>query len=123
MTSSGTSRGGPEAPAQHTPAPRTPDPDGSAPHIPDPDASARSGPGPAGPAPWTAAWELLLPTASAPARARGRALQGALREAVRTGRLAPGTRLPSSRELAVDLGVSRGVVSEGFEHCGAVGYL
>ncbi|MEU1569567.1 PLP-dependent aminotransferase family protein, partial [Streptomyces mirabilis] len=44
------------------------------------------------------AWELLVPAASAPARARGRALQAALREAVRTGRLAPGTRLPSSRE-------------------------
>ncbi|MER6375004.1 hypothetical protein ABT255_43185, partial [Streptomyces mirabilis] len=33
------------------------------------------------------AWELLVPAASAPARARGRALQAALREAVRTGRL------------------------------------
>ncbi|MEU6303731.1 hypothetical protein ABZ879_13415, partial [Streptomyces chartreusis] len=29
------------------------------------------------------AWELLLPAASAPARARGRSLQAALREAVR----------------------------------------
>ena len=33
-------------------------------------------------------------------------LMDALREAVRTGRLAPGTRLPSSRSLAADLGVS-----------------
>src|SRR5262245_8706088 len=34
-------------------------------------------------------------------------LTDALREAVRTGRLAPGNRLPSSRSLAADLGVSR----------------
>ena len=35
------------------------------------------------------------------------ALEAALREAVQTGRLAPGTRLPSSRSLAVDLGIAR----------------
>ncbi|MFG3588613.1 PLP-dependent aminotransferase family protein [Streptomyces sp. NPDC047990] len=88
------------------------------PRGPSPDAG-----GTAGREPWTAAWELLLPTASAPARARGRALQAALREAVRTGRLTPGTRLPSSRELAVDLGVSRGLVTEAYEQLTAEGYL
>ncbi|MGW4278207.1 PLP-dependent aminotransferase family protein, partial [Streptomyces seoulensis] len=41
--------------------------------------------------PGSAAWELLLPAATAPARARGRSLRAALREAVRSGRLAPGT--------------------------------
>ncbi|MFF4836540.1 PLP-dependent aminotransferase family protein [Streptomyces sp. NPDC001315] len=71
----------------------------------------------------SAAWELLLPAASAPARARGRSLQAALREAVRSGRLAPGTRLPSSRDLAVDLGVSRGLVTEAYEQLTAEGYL
>ncbi|MEW2395546.1 PLP-dependent aminotransferase family protein [Streptomyces sp. NPDC046862] len=76
-----------------------------------------------GPDPWAAAWELLLPAASAPARARGRTLQAALREAVRTGRLVPGTRLPSSRELAADLGVSRGLVTEAYEQLTAEGYL
>ncbi|MFE1287209.1 PLP-dependent aminotransferase family protein [Streptomyces sp. NPDC058751] len=81
-------------------------------------------PDPAGPAPsWTAAWELLLPAASARPRARGRTLQAALREAVRSGRLAPGTRLPSSRELAGDLGVSRGLVTEAYEQLTAEGYL
>ncbi|MFV0137296.1 PLP-dependent aminotransferase family protein [Streptomyces sp. HMX87] len=70
-----------------------------------------------------AAWELLLPAASAPARARGRALQEALRESVRSGRLAPGTRLPSSRDLAADLGVSRGLVTEAYEQLTAEGYL
>ncbi|MFB7335297.1 PLP-dependent aminotransferase family protein [Streptomyces adustus] len=69
------------------------------------------------------AWELLLPAVSAPARARGRSLQAALREAVRCGRLAPGTRLPSSRELAADLGVSRGLVTDAYEQLTAEGYL
>ncbi|GAA3051099.1 PLP-dependent aminotransferase family protein [Streptomyces roseofulvus] len=69
------------------------------------------------------AWELLLPAAAAPARRRGRALQEALREAVRTGRLTAGTRLPSSRALAADLGVSRGLVTEAYEQLAAEGYL
>ncbi|MEU3850952.1 PLP-dependent aminotransferase family protein [Streptomyces sp. NPDC029554] len=71
----------------------------------------------------SAAWELLLPAAAAPARTRGRYLQAALREAVRSGRLAPGTRLPSSRDLAADLGVSRGLVTEAYEQLTAEGYL
>ncbi|MEU9518980.1 PLP-dependent aminotransferase family protein [Streptomyces sp. NPDC048224] len=79
--------------------------------------------GPPGSAAGSAAWELLLPAVSAPARARGRALQEALRDAVRTGRLAPGTRLPSSRDLAADLKVSRGLVTEAYEQLTAEGYL
>ncbi|MGX2998487.1 MocR-like pyridoxine biosynthesis transcription factor PdxR [Streptomyces sp. JNUCC 64] len=71
----------------------------------------------------TAVWESLRPAVAAPARARGRALQSALREAVRGGRLAPGTRLPSSRDLAADLGVSRGLVTEAYEQLAAEGYL
>ncbi|MGW1228931.1 MocR-like pyridoxine biosynthesis transcription factor PdxR [Streptomyces sp. NPDC001478] len=71
----------------------------------------------------SAAWELLLPAAAAPARGRGRALQSALREAVRSGRLVPGTRLPSSRALAADLGVSRGLVTEAYEQLTAESYL
>ncbi|MGW4230824.1 MocR-like pyridoxine biosynthesis transcription factor PdxR [Streptomyces sp. NPDC004980] len=71
----------------------------------------------------TAAWELLLPAVSAPARQRGRALQEALRQAVRSGRLAAGTRLPASRELAADLGVSRGLVTEAYEQLTAESYL
>ncbi|KUL49658.1 hypothetical protein ADL22_08150 [Streptomyces sp. NRRL F-4489] len=72
---------------------------------------------------WSSAWELLLPTASAPPRQRGRVLQGALRDAVRSGRLAAGTRLPSGRALAADLGVSRGLVTEAYEQLTAEGYL
>jgi GntR family transcriptional regulator/MocR family aminotransferase len=71
----------------------------------------------------TPAWELLLPAAAAPARARGRSLQAALRAAVRSGRLTAGTRLPSSRDLAADLGVSRGLVTEAYEQLTAEGYL
>lgn len=74
-------------------------------------------------APWATAWELLLPAAAAPARQRGRALQSALRDAVRSGRLMARTRLPSSRELAADLGVSRGLVTEAYEQLTAEGYL
>ncbi|MEU1332711.1 PLP-dependent aminotransferase family protein [Streptomyces sp. NPDC005865] len=72
---------------------------------------------------WNAAWELLLPAAAAPARTRGRSLRSALREAVRSGRLTAGTRLPASRELAADLGVSRGLITETYEQLTAEGYL
>ncbi|GAA2508455.1 PLP-dependent aminotransferase family protein [Streptomyces gobitricini] len=60
---------------------------------------------------------------AAPPRRRGRMLQSALRDAVRSGRLAAGTRLPSSRELAADLGVSRGLMTETYEQLTAEGYL
>jgi GntR family transcriptional regulator / MocR family aminotransferase len=50
-------------------------------------------------------------------------LERRLREHVRGGRLAPGTRLPSSRALARELGVSRGVVIEAYAQLTAEGYL
>lgn len=46
-----------------------------------------------------------------------------LREAIREGRLAAGVRLPATRELARDLGVSRGVVVEAYERLVAEGFL
>ncbi|HEY9242574.1 MAG TPA: GntR family transcriptional regulator, partial [Streptosporangiaceae bacterium] len=46
-------------------------------------------------------------------RVRAR-LEAALRDAARTGRLAPGTRLPSSRALATDLGLARNTVAEAY---------
>ncbi|MEU8385287.1 GntR family transcriptional regulator [Streptosporangium sp. NPDC048865] len=46
-----------------------------------------------------------------------------LREAIRRGRLAAGVRLPASRELARDLGLSRGVVVEAYEQLVAEGFL
>ena len=45
------------------------------------------------------------------------------RAAVRAGALAPGTALPSTRALARDLGVSRGVVVEAYDQLVAEGYL
>jgi GntR family transcriptional regulator/MocR family aminotransferase len=50
-------------------------------------------------------------------------LMDALREAVRTGRLAPGTRLPSSRSLAADLGVARNTVADSYAELIAEGWL
>src|SRR5690349_1983421 len=50
-------------------------------------------------------------------------LTDALREAVRTGRLVPGTRLPSSRSLAVDLGVARNTVADAYAELVAEGWL
>jgi GntR family transcriptional regulator/MocR family aminotransferase len=46
-----------------------------------------------------------------------------LREAVRGGRLRAGTALPSTRVLARQLGVSRGVVVEAYAQLAAEGYL
>ena len=50
-------------------------------------------------------------------------LERALRDAIRDGRLQPGSRLPSSRGLASELGVSRGVVTSTYEQLAAEGYL
>jgi GntR family transcriptional regulator/MocR family aminotransferase len=50
-------------------------------------------------------------------------LEHELREAVRAGRLAAGERLPSSRVLARELGVSRGLVLESYAQLQAEGYL
>ena len=50
-------------------------------------------------------------------------LESALRDAVRDGRLRPGTRLPSSRALAADLGVARNTVAEVYSQLVAEGWL
>ncbi|MEU3849887.1 PLP-dependent aminotransferase family protein [Streptomyces sp. NPDC029554] len=52
-----------------------------------------------------------------------RGLTDALREAVRSGRLAPGTRLPSSRSLAADLGIARNTVADAYADLVAEGWL
>jgi GntR family transcriptional regulator / MocR family aminotransferase len=46
-----------------------------------------------------------------------------LREAIRSGRLRAGERLPSSRELARELGTSRGLIQECYGQLQAEGYL
>jgi GntR family transcriptional regulator/MocR family aminotransferase len=67
--------------------------------------------------------ELLLRldrSHSEPLRAQ---LERELRDAIRAGRLAAGERLPSSRELARELGVSRGLVQECYRQLQAEGFL
>ena len=66
--------------------------------------------------------ELLLPDwdPTAPRRAQ---LEAGLRESIRSGRLRPGVRLPSSRALGAELGVSRRLVVEAYEQLAAEGYL
>jgi GntR family transcriptional regulator/MocR family aminotransferase len=50
-------------------------------------------------------------------------LEAQLRDGIRDGRLTAGARLPSSRALAAELGVSRGVVVEAYGQLVAEGYL
>jgi GntR family transcriptional regulator/MocR family aminotransferase len=50
-------------------------------------------------------------------------LEASLREAIRSGRLRAGERLPSSRGLARELGVSRGMVQDCYGQLLAEGYL
>ncbi|MEV7884860.1 MocR-like pyridoxine biosynthesis transcription factor PdxR [Streptomyces sp. NPDC002817] len=54
---------------------------------------------------------------------RRAALIDALREAVRSGRLTPGTRLPPYRSLAADLGVARNTVADAYAELVAEGWL
>ncbi|WP_345020201.1 PLP-dependent aminotransferase family protein [Streptomyces shaanxiensis] len=50
-------------------------------------------------------------------------LERALRDAVRDGRLAPGTQLPATRRLADELGISRNTVKAAYDQLVAEGYL
>ena len=70
----------------------------------------------------TTSRELLvsLRRGAAPLHAQ---IEAQLRDGVRSGRLAAGERLPSSRALAAELGVSRGVVVEAYGQLAAEGYL
>ena len=52
-----------------------------------------------------------------------RQLTNGLRDAIRTGRLVPETRLPSTRVLAADLGVSRRLVVDAYSQLAAEGFL
>lgn len=59
---------------------------------------------------------------SGPGSARA-VLIRALRDAVREGRLAPGTRLPPYRSLAADLGLARNTVADAYTELVAEGWL
>jgi len=54
---------------------------------------------------------------------RRHGLADAIRRAIQDGRLAAGTRLPSTRALAADLGMARGTVTQAFAELAVEGYL
>jgi GntR family transcriptional regulator/MocR family aminotransferase len=70
-----------------------------------------------------AAPELLIQVDRGSGDALRAQLERELREAIRAGRLPPGTELPSTRALAGDLRLSRGIVVEAYEQLLAEGYL
>jgi GntR family transcriptional regulator/MocR family aminotransferase len=68
-------------------------------------------------------WELLVEldrASSTPAHVQ---LEVAIRDGIRSGRLKGESVVPSSRRLAQDLGLSRGVVVEAYQQLTAEGYL
>jgi GntR family transcriptional regulator/MocR family aminotransferase len=67
--------------------------------------------------------DLLVTFDAVAPRGRRRAIEAALRSAIRTGRLPAGTVMPSSRVLADDLGVARGTVVDAYEQLAIEGYL
>src|SRR3954447_19590450 len=67
--------------------------------------------------------ELLLAVDRTSPEPVHRQLGCSLRDAIRSGRLEGGASVPSSRALARQLGLSRGVVVEAYEQLVAEGYL
>jgi GntR family transcriptional regulator/MocR family aminotransferase len=70
----------------------------------------------------TSSFELILPDRPKHATLT-RWLLEELRRAILDGRLRPGTRLPATRDFALQYGVSRGTVVSVFEHLAVDGYL
>ena len=68
----------------------------------------------------TSGVDLLL---ELPGTRRRAGLEDALRDAVRSDRLAPGTLLPSSRALAAELGLARNTVADAYGQLVAEGWL
>jgi GntR family transcriptional regulator / MocR family aminotransferase len=71
----------------------------------------------------TRAFELLIELDPASREPLRRQLETRLRAAIQNGSLPDGTRLPSSRSLAGQLAVSRGVVVDAYEQLIAQGFL
>ena len=67
--------------------------------------------------------ELLLGLDRSAGTPLAHQLQERLRDAIRSGRLERGERLPASRALAAQLGVSRGVVVDTYAQLESEGYL
>jgi GntR family transcriptional regulator/MocR family aminotransferase len=71
----------------------------------------------------TSSPEVLVEIDRSRARGLRAQVEDELRTAIRSGRLAPGTLLPSTRALAADLGVTRGVIVAAYDQLLAEGYL
>ncbi len=67
--------------------------------------------------------ELLLSVKRNPRLRLGSQIEDQLRQAIRDGSLRPEARIPSTRDLARQLGVSRRVVVDAYEQLAAEGYL
>jgi GntR family transcriptional regulator/MocR family aminotransferase len=67
--------------------------------------------------------ELLVPLTRGGARTLGTQIESQIRDAIRTGRLRPGAPMPSTRDLARQLGVSRPLVVDAYGQLAAEGYL
>jgi len=68
-------------------------------------------------------YDVMLPLARGSGEPLRAQLLRELRAAIHTGRLPAGMALPATRALAVDLGVSRGLVVAAYEQLTAEGYL
>src|SRR5215208_5848557 len=67
--------------------------------------------------------ELLLSVSRAGSRTLGAQIEDQLRMAIRDGVLRPGARVPSTRDLARQLGISRRVAVDAYSQLAAEGYL
>jgi GntR family transcriptional regulator/MocR family aminotransferase len=67
--------------------------------------------------------ELLLSVSRAGSRTLGAQIEDQLRRAIREGALRPDARVPSTRDLARQVGVSRRVVVDAYAQLAAEGYL
>jgi GntR family transcriptional regulator / MocR family aminotransferase len=67
--------------------------------------------------------ELLLSVSRDGSRTLGAQIEDQLRQTIREGALRSGARVPSTRDLARQLGVSRRVVVDAYAQLGAEGYL
>jgi len=68
-------------------------------------------------------WDLRISLVRDAAQPAYLQIAGALIEAIRTGRLAPGSALPGTRELAARVGVNRKTVQQSFDELVAQGWL
>ena len=67
--------------------------------------------------------DILVSVDRSRPRTLGRQIEDQLRQAIRDATLRPGARLPSTRDLALELGVSRPIVVDAYAQLAGEGYL